>query len=189
MRKYTILCDLDEKIMRKYTILCDLDDTIFAYSKAKSEALTKYPEQAYPQSQYGFFRNLEFLPGAELAIRMLMSHPEIDFWFATAPSVKNPLSYMEKRLCIEDHFGIEMCERLIICSDKSMLKGSILIDNCASGNGQDMFDEEFIHFGSEKYPDWPTVIRTIYKLVGHPGEKYYDKQVIATQFAMKLSRK
>jgi len=44
----------------------------------------------------------------------------------------NPLSYTEKRVWIEKFFGIDFVEKLIICSNKGLVKGAFLIDDYSS---------------------------------------------------------
>ena len=41
--------------------------------------------------------------------------------------------------------------------DKSLLKGSYLIDD-QNGSGQDRFEGEWIHFGSDSFPNWDSVV-------------------------------
>jgi 5'(3')-deoxyribonucleotidase len=79
----------------------------------------------------------------------------------TAPSEHNPLSYTEKRIWIEKHLGFDFVERLIICSNKSLLKGDILIDDHISGKGQENFEGQLIHFGSEEFLNWVMVQKTL----------------------------
>ena len=76
----------------------------------------------------------------------------------TAPSTRNPLSYTEKRIWIEDKFDYEFTKKLIICSNKGLLKGNVLIDDYDQGKGQENFEGELIHFGSERYPSWKVVL-------------------------------
>jgi 5'-nucleotidase len=142
-------------------IYIDLDDTIFDYSGAIANGLRECPGIKYPQSQYGFFRNLELIEDALDTVLLLMH--QHDVWFLTAPSFINPLSYIEKRLCIEDHFGMGGVKRLIICPDKSLLIGDVLIDDKSYGKGQDRFEGKLIQFGSVEYPDWKTVYNAINK--------------------------
>ena len=58
-----------------------------------------------------------------------------------------------------------MTTNLIICSHKGLLKGDILIDDHASGRGQELFEGKLIHFGQDDYPDWETVLNTLPKLL------------------------
>lgn len=137
-------------------IYIDMDDTLLDFTSAYRRELERLPVMPFPQSQYGFFANLELLPGALEAWNIL--NEKHDVYFLTAPSVRNPMCYTEKRISIEKHFGYLACEKLILSTNKSLLKGDILIDDYATGNHQDRFGGEFIHFGSSRYPDWNSVL-------------------------------
>ena len=55
---------------------------------------------------------------------------------------------------IEKHFGIEVTSKLIICANKGLLRGDILIDDWIHGRGQENFIGELIEFGSTSFPSW-----------------------------------
>ncbi len=114
-------------------------------------------DMKYPQSKYGFFLTLEPIKNAIKSIEELKKY--YDVWILTRPSVKNPLCYTEKRLWVENHLGFEMCNKLIISPDKSLLKGDYLIDDHEHLG----FEGELILFGSNSYPSWTTVINYMYK--------------------------
>lgn len=131
-------------------VLCDFHG---AHKKAKE----LNPDKKYPQSEYDFFRKLEPIIDSIDSIRLLQDM-EFDVYILTAPSVYNPMCYTEKRMWVEDHFGMGMVEKLIISPNKGLNKGDFLIDDFPSGRGQDTFEGELIHFGSDKFPNWEEVI-------------------------------
>ncbi len=133
-----------------------MDDTLFDFKGAHTKALKDCPDIKYPQCQYGFFENLKPLNFAKEAIWLL--NQKFDVWIATAPSIINPLCYTEKRNSVEKTFGSHYLEKLIIIPNKSLLKGDYLIDDMTSGKGQDKFEGEFIHFGSEKFFNWRMIL-------------------------------
>jgi len=108
----------------------------------------------FPQSKWGFFSTLEPIKDGVETVKELMEH--FDVYILTRPSVKNPLCYTEKRIWVENYFGLEFCENLIMACDKSMIKGDYLIDD-TTGNGQLEFEGELIQFGTRQFPDWKTV--------------------------------
>jgi len=110
------------------TIYVDMDDVLADFSGAYAAAITKYPEQNYPQAQVDYFRTLKPIKNAIKGIRTLQRRGH-DVSIATRPSVPNPLCYMEKRLWIEDHIDIEMCHKLFMVPDKGRLIGDLLIDD------------------------------------------------------------
>jgi 5'-nucleotidase len=126
------------------------------FDKAHKAALEKNPTQPYPQSQLGFFLNLEPINYAVYSVVELQKN--FDVYFLTAPSTKNPLCYMEKRMSIEKWFGFEACKKLIICENKSLVKGHYLIDDRDNSHKQSEFEGELIHFNTPKFPNWFSVL-------------------------------
>ncbi len=153
---------MDSKI-----IYIDMDDVLCQFSSAHAEVLTTYPEIVYPQSQYGFFRKLKPVDGALASAKYLMSRPDFEVYILTAPSVYNPSCYTEKREWVEMHLGMELVKRLIISPNKGLNKGDYLIDDHLVGRGQEHFEGMLIHFGSDQFPDWQSVLR---HLVGGTGQ-------------------
>lgn len=147
--------------MKKEIVFIDLDGVLANIEKSFNEYKEKIPEQPYPQSQYGFFMELEPILNSIFSVKRLA---EIyDVWFLTAPSFKNLMCYTEKAYWIKKHFGDEWVEKLIICSDKSLLRGDYLVDDHDYGRGQDKFTGELIHFGTKKYKNWMLVSDYLYK--------------------------
>jgi len=139
-------------------IYIDMDDVLCDYTTAFNNAIEETPGIAFPQSQYGFYANLAPITEAIESVQKLINSEKFDPYILTAPSTRNPFSYTEKRVWIEKYFGIEFTEKLIISSNKGLLKGDILIDDLISGRGQENFEGKIMQFGSANYPDWKTVI-------------------------------
>lgn len=144
--------------MDKLIIYVDMDDVLCDFTKAYSTALTLHPKQIYPQSQLGFFQNLLPINGAVESVKFLSSHENFEVYILSAPSIKNPHSYTEKRLWVEHHFGLDMVKKLIINNNKGLNKGDFLIDDFIEGRGQENFKGKIIHFGSVDFPDWEKVM-------------------------------
>jgi len=142
----------------KKIIYVDMDDVLCDFTGAQQEALSKNPEIKYPQSQCDFYRKLVPLKNGIEVINYLTTQSLFTVYILTAPSVRNPFSYTEKRLWIEDHFGFDMVNRLIISPNKGLNKGDYLIDDHDAGRGQEDFEGELLHFGSEKFKNWDLVL-------------------------------
>ena len=141
----------------KKNIYIDMDDTLCDFKSAYLKSMDMHPKIKFPQSTPGFFTNLDPLPGALNCFNWLNNQPEFDVYILTAPSIKNPLCYTEKRLWIEAHLGLTVVNQLIISPHKQLLKGDFLIDDNLTGKGQDKFEGAIIHFGSDQFPNWSTV--------------------------------
>ena len=144
-------------------IYVDMDDVIADYSSSYIYHQKTVPNIEFPQSIIGFFESLNPIDGAIDAVNALINSDSFDPYILTAPSTRNPFSYKEKRVWIESYFGYEFCKKLIICSNKALLKGDYLIDDNITGKEQDKFEGELLHFGSNEYPTWETVQNKLYK--------------------------
>jgi 5'-nucleotidase len=142
-------------------IYIDMDDVLCDYTSSHKESTQNNPELEYPQSQAGFFENLSPIEKSIESVNLLRSIPDCDVYILTAPSTRNPLSYTEKRLWVENHFDYEFTKNLILCSNKALLKGDVLVDDNIEGRGQEDFEGNVIHFGSTAYPSWESVIASI----------------------------
>src|SRR5574343_1240 len=137
-------------------VYVDMDNVMCDFNGAKKHALKENPGIEFPHSQVDFFRKLEPIYGMKDALKSFID-AGIDVYILTAPSTMNPMSYIEKMLWVRDHLGQFWVERLIISKHKHLNKGDFLIDDMASGCGQDMFEGELLQFGGSKFPNWQTV--------------------------------
>lgn len=148
--------------MKKKIVYVDMDDTLCDYTSAARDAILKKPQNMFPQSQYGFFVSLKAKAGAIEGMNFLFQN--FDTYFLSRPSVLNPLSYTEKRIWIEMHFGIHACERLILSPHKHLSMGDYLIDDrpCeVFGNSGELiskFSGQQLLFGSDAFPNWDSVM-------------------------------
>lgn len=144
-------------------VYIDMDDVLCNFTEEYNKKLELMPDVMFPQSQYGFFTKLLPLPGSIDAVQAFLDSDKYDPYILTAPSVKNPLCYTEKRVWVENHLGFEMVNRLIISPNKSLLKGDYLIDDNNYGRFQNEFEGQLLQFGTSDFPDW-TAIREYLKL-------------------------
>lgn len=143
-------------------IYIDMDDVLCDFSGAHKKALEANQSISIPQSQFGFYQKLQPLPGAVEAMKSLYVSSVFTPYILTAPSTRNPFSYTEKRVWVEEWLGYAFVDRLIICSHKGLLKGDILIDDNNCGRGQETFEGKLIHFGSTEFPDWDSVCKELH---------------------------
>ncbi len=142
-------------------VYIDMDDVLCDFTGAFNRAIEKSPQMTFPQSQYGFYQNLLPLAGAIESVLALHASKNYTPYILTAPSTKNPFSYTEKRVWVEEKLGEAFVERLIICSHKGLLKGDLLIDDNDCGRGQESFEGRLIHFGSAQFPDWEAINKAL----------------------------
>lgn len=142
----------------KKIIYVDMDDVLADFTSAHRSMRRRTPEITYPQSVVGFFEHLTPIANAVESVNILRNESKFDLYVLTAPSCRNVHSYAEKRIWIEKYFDYEFTKKLIICANKSLLKGDVLIDDHLQGKGQEGFGGELIHYGSEKCPNWASVM-------------------------------
>lgn len=127
-------------------VLADFDGGIRNILEAKypwirripqSMRTTFHPHDNYPTevrsiitdivNEPGFFYNLNPIPGALEAFKLLSSLP-INFFICTA-SVLTPTCVAEKNAWVERYLGHEATKRLMICPDKTVVQARYLIDD------------------------------------------------------------
>ena len=148
----------------KIIVYVDMDGTLCDFKGAFTRCLFENPTLKFPQSKPGFFFDLEPITGAIEAFTWLSNQPEFDTYILTAPSIKNPLCYTEKRLWVEKYPGFTAVNKFIISPHKNLNKGDYLIDDNLSGKGQEKFDGKVIQFASTLFPDWPAVHQYFIKI-------------------------
>ena len=112
------------------------------------------------------FSLMDPVPGAIEAMRELRPHFEL-YILSTAPWL-NPSALSDKVEWVQRYFGKGkdsiFYKRLIISHHKDLNRGDFLIDD-RKKNGASEFLGELIQFGTDKYPDWPTVVNYLLKHV------------------------
>ena len=137
------------------TVYVDLDDTICNYSGRYREL--KHKLMPYPQQYHWFYSGVIPMEGAVKSLDMLMKDDLVDLYILTAPSTPNLSTYTGKAKWVKDNLGEEYLENMIICSDKSLLRGDILVDNNIKGKGQENFKGILI-----KHTNWLDTLHKIY---------------------------
>lgn len=132
-----------------------MDGVLCNYAKAFKEQREIEPAQPFPQSQFGFWIDLEPIEGAIEAFNQLSV--QFDVWILTKPSFDNLNSFSEKAYWVKKYFGSQVLRKLIMSRDKSLLIGDYLIDDDVNA-GQREFQGTFIRFGSEDFPNWKIVL-------------------------------
>lgn len=144
-------------MINKKIIYVDMDHTLCDFSASYSKYKKNFPQVDYPHSISGFFSGLAPMPHAIEVYQWLGNQDNVDLYILTAPSVRNPSSYTEKRLWVEHHLGLDAAYKLIISPNKGLNLGHYLIDDYIDGKGQENFEGQVLQFGSSEYPDWKSI--------------------------------
>ena len=103
----------------------------------------------------GLFGKMDPMPGAIEAVRTLAEEYDV-FILSTAPW-KNPSAWSDKVTWVTKYFDDVFHKRMIITHRKDLVDGDYLIDDRGK-NGTSEFKGEWIQFGSERFPDWNSVV-------------------------------
>lgn len=104
----------------------------------------------------GLFAKMKPMEGAIEAVHELQKHYDL-FILSTAPW-NNPSAWSDKVAWVTKYLDDVLHKRLIISHHKDLCQGDYLIDDRGK-NGTRGFAGEWIEFGSEKFPDWESVLK------------------------------
>lgn len=109
----------------------------------RSAAERKIIEQVMQEP--GFYRFLRAVPGARTALRQIRDAGH-DIRFVSAPYISNPTCASDKIAWIARHYGSRWAQRVILTTDKTVVRGDILIDDRPDITGGDVPTWEHVVF-------------------------------------------
>ena len=139
------------------TLYIDMDNVLVDFKSViksiPADILQKY--EGNPDNVPGIFSKLQPMPGAIEAFTKLAQKYDV-YILSTAPW-NNPSAWTDKVLWVQKYLGEVAYKRLILSHHKNLCKGDYIIDD-RTLHGVDIFDGEHIHFGTERFPDWDSVL-------------------------------
>lgn len=127
----------------------------FASGVAKLSEETKKEYEGRIDEVPGLFALMEPMPGAIEAVQLLAKHYDV-YILSTSPW-GNTTAASDKIEWVKKHMNGVFHKRVILTHHKELLMGDFLIDDRGK-NGTSEFQGEWIHFGSERFPDWDAVL-------------------------------
>ena len=88
---------------------------------------------------------------------ILLSNKYDTYLLSTAPW-ENSSAWSDKIDWVKKYLGKAAYKRLILSHNKNLNIGDYLIDD-RTANGAGQFKGEHIHFGTEQFPDWDSVLK------------------------------
>jgi len=139
-------------------IYVDMDNVLVdfqsAFPKLSKKVLDEYENDK--DDIPGIFALMEPMPGAiESFIELTKSFQP--YILSTAPW-NNPSAWSDKLLWTKKYLGEHAFKRLILTHHKNLNTGDYLIDD-RTKRGADSFAGEHIHLATEKFPNWPAVMK------------------------------
>jgi 5'(3')-deoxyribonucleotidase len=135
----------------------DMDNVIVDFPSAfphlSLEILQEYEDRL--DEVPGIFALMEPLPQAIASFEELAT--KFDTYILSTSPWGNPSAWSDKLLWVKRYLGEVAYKRLILSHHKHLNSGDFLIDD-RTKNGADRFQGEHILFGSDKFPDWPSVV-------------------------------
>ena len=141
-------------------IYIDLDGVVADFEKGRSQhpLSTITPYIGRPDKLPGVYENLDPIADSIESVTELFNNPDFDVYFLSSAPWDNPEAWTHKRLWVAKYFDVKIIrKRLILSHHKQLLIGDYLIDD-NQWNGASKFTGEWIHFGSNKFSDWKTVL-------------------------------
>lgn len=142
----------------KPLVLIDMDGVLCDFDKRKKELEEKGFKGGSIFKHPDAYKNLEPIEGAIEAWYKLQEKYET--YILSTPAWSNPDSWSEKRIWIDEHLGRSAHKKLILSHHKGLIKGDYLIDDRLA-NGVGDFEGIHIHFGTNEYPDWESVLQRL----------------------------
>ena len=149
MNKKVLYVDMDGVIADFNKAVETLKPGIFELENAEDEV------NNICESNPNIFYYLEPIEDGIESVKELMKH--YDVYFLSTPMIRVLESFTDKMRWLRKHFGSLADKKLILSHNKGLLKGHYLIDDRIK-NGVDKFEGLHIHFGTEKFPNWETVL-------------------------------
>ncbi len=146
-------------------VYVDMDNVLVNFQsgldKISNELRMKYIND--PDEIPGVFSLMDPIEDAISSYQFLAKH--FDTYILSTSPWENPTALNDKLDWVKKYLGKVAYKRLILSHHKHLNKGDYLIDDRPNHNGVDRFEGKLIHFTSDLYPNWKTVIDYFSKYV------------------------
>jgi 5'(3')-deoxyribonucleotidase len=137
-------------------VLADFDGTLQEITNTNKDSPNWHEVADKACDTKGFFEHMKPIPGAIEAFKLLSE--KYDCHILSTSPWDSDFSCSEKKKWVKKHLGELAYKKLTLTHHKELLSGRALIDD-RTKNGAAEFQGEHIHFGTEKFPNWNSVIK------------------------------
>jgi 5'-nucleotidase len=148
--------------MKKKILYFDMDNVLVNFQSGinRLETVDLINYEGNLDEVPGIFGLMDPIEGAIEAYHKLTQYYDC-YILSTAPW-ENDSAWSDKAKWVKKHLGEVAYKRLILTHNKNLNKGDYLIDD-RTKNGAGEFEGEHIHFLTEQFPDWDSVLNYLIK--------------------------
>lgn len=149
-------------MMNKKILYFDMDNVLVNFQSGidRLETIDLINYEGKLDEVPGIFGLMDPIEGAIEAYHKLTQHYDC-YILSTAPW-ENDSAWSDKIKWVKKHLGKVAHKRLILTHNKNLNKGDYLIDDRIK-NGAGEFEGEHIHFLTEQFPNWDSVLNYLIK--------------------------
>ena len=139
-------------------VFIDMDNVLVNFKSGLDQVSEELKAQyaGHEDDIPGIFSLMKLMPDAKEAVHELQKHYEL-YILSTAPW-KNPSAWSDKVAWVTKYLDDVFHKKMIITHRKDLCQGDYLIDDRGK-NGTSEFAGEWIEFGSERFPNWESVLK------------------------------
>jgi 5'-nucleotidase len=143
--------------MKKKILYFDMDNVLVNFQSGidRLETVDLINYEGKLDEVPGIFGLMDPVDGAIEAYHKL--NEVYDCYILSTAPWNNPSAWIDKLHWVQKHLGEVAHKRLILTHNKNLNKGDYLIDD-RTKNGAGEFEGEHIHFLTERFPDWNSVL-------------------------------
>ena len=138
-------------------VFFDMDNVLVDFQSGLDQVSEELKKEyaGHPDDIPGIFGLMKPMPGAIEAAQELAKHYEV-YILSTAPW-NNPSAWADKVAWVTKYLDDVFHKKIIVSHRKDLYKGDYLIDD-RENHGANVFDGEWIQFGSSRFPNWESVL-------------------------------